>query len=410
MALGCVCGGLFLIYRYILKEVVPQFFVTFIIFCSIIIISQLVRLSQVLIAFGVTFENVLLPFLYILMPFLTLIIPISFFFAVVIAFTRLSADGELAGLLAAGFSLRKAVVPVLLVASVLFGVGVACATYFEAWGRREFVHFRYRKTQTELDNMVRFKMQEGVFLPDFIGYVLYVEKISKDRTKLEKVILAPGPRQKDSNFLIVSPKAEITGSVEEGSLKMVFLDGRSYSQGKTSETSKVSDLSKVMDFDRAEIDLLRVFQDKILGSEYHHDDYRSYRYGKLLSYIDELKTEQDDEDKREQYYKARFLLHSRFSNPFTTVAFAFFGLVLGIQDPRKGKGSAYMWSIITVIASYVFLMWFKWLGENGYVPAIPAAWLPQVVLFLMGVFLIYQKNRLPLNERPLSLSNLPKFR
>src|SRR5690606_10602516 len=103
-------------------------------------------------------ENVLLPFLYLILPFLSVTIPIAFLFAVLITFSRLSADGEYPAMLASGFSLKRAAMPVLLVAVVMYGVAASCALNLEPWGRRELVQFLYRKTQTELDNYVRYKM------------------------------------------------------------------------------------------------------------------------------------------------------------------------------------------------------------------------------------------------------------
>jgi lipopolysaccharide export system permease protein len=386
------------VFRYLLKEVIPQFLSTFVVFCSIIIVSQLVRLSEVLVAFGLTAENVLLPFLYIILPFMTVIIPISLVFAVMMAFARFSADGEYAAFLATGFSLKRAAVPVLAVAFALYLVGTACAMYLEAWGRREFVQFQYRKTQSELDSLIKFKMQEGVFLADFIGYIIYSEKISKDRTKLTNVLVAPGGYAKDGDFFMIAPQAEITGSVEKGELRMIFHDGSTFSTNSEQKTSTVAK------FGSADIDLLRVFQQQIFGDDYAKDDYRSYPPEELIAFV---KKQRRIDRKSSLYWKSSFLLYSRVSNPFSAFAFALFGMVLGIQDARRGKGSAYVWTIVAVMLSYVFAMAFKWLGENGHMSTMLAAWVPQVILLMAAIFLVYQRNRLPPGESMLAWQNLP---
>ena len=113
--------------------------------CSIIVVSQLVRLSEVLVAFGLSLENVFLPFLYIIVPFISLTIPIAFLFAVVLTFARLSADGEYPAMLAAGFPLRSSARPVLAVALVLYVVAAICAINLEAWGRRETQAQEFRR-------------------------------------------------------------------------------------------------------------------------------------------------------------------------------------------------------------------------------------------------------------------------
>lgn len=386
-----------MIFRYLIKELVPQFISTLIVFCAIIVISQLVRLSEVLIAFGLSFENVFLPFLYIILPFLTIVIPISFFFAVMIAFSRLSSDGELTAILSAGSNLKSVAVPVVIVAAILYFVGSSCAMYLEAWGRREFVQFQYQKTQTELDNMIRFKMQEGVFLKDFIGYVIFAEKISSDRSKFENIMMAPKSTG-DTKFYIFAPHAEITGAVESADLRMSFFDGR------TTSINSATNETNVADFKKVEMDLLTIFQKQIFGDDYKKDDYRSYTPRQLMTYID---TVQSDENEQSNYLKARFLLHFRIASPFAIMGFAFLGIVFGFQGQRHSKNYGYVSTILTIMISYVFSMGFKWLAENGHVEAPLAAWFPHVMMMFFGMFLVIQKDRLPMSESPIAFRNLP---
>ena len=153
-------------------EILPQFVTVFCVLAAVIIVSQLVRLSEILVTFGVSVENILLPLLFILMPFLSIIVPIALMFAILLSFSRLSADGEFTAMLAAGYSLRRALNPVLTVSTIAYLIAAAGSVYFESWGRRETLEFFHRKTQTELDNMIRYRLRPGVFLDDFLGYVL----------------------------------------------------------------------------------------------------------------------------------------------------------------------------------------------------------------------------------------------
>lgn len=367
--------------------------------CSIIVVSQLVRLSEVLVAFGLSLENVFLPFLYIIVPFISLTIPIAFLFAVVLTFARLSADGEYPAMLAAGFPLKRSARPVFAVALVLYIVAALCAVNLEAWGRREMVQFLYKKTKTELDNMVKYKMQSGVFLDDFLGYVLYAEKISSDRTAFENVMLAPG-NGKRTEFTVLAPSGNITGSVETGNLKMTFESGVVYS--RRPETEKIS----ILKFNRAEIDLLKIFHEQILGAESAEDDYRSYRPAQLREYISTLR--KDDSVKTKALLRrVEYLYHQRISSPFAVMSFAFFGMVLGVSDPRRGKSAAYVGAIVTIILGYILVMGFKTFAESGQLPILVAAWLPNIILLCAGGFLFYQKDRLPPSEGTLSRANLP---
>ena len=118
-------------------------------------VSQLVRLSSILVNFGISAETLLIPFLFFVLPFLSFTIPISYLYAVLLGMGRLSSDGEYTAMLASGFSLRKALRPILALGFVLYFFASYASLYFEPWGRRESELFFHRQAQTQLDNIIK---------------------------------------------------------------------------------------------------------------------------------------------------------------------------------------------------------------------------------------------------------------
>ncbi len=381
----------------------PQFVTVFCVMSAVIVISQLVRLSEILVTFGLSVENLLLPFLFILMPFISIIVPISIMFAILLAFSRLSADGEFTAMIASGYSMRRALRPVLAVTFVAYLLALVGAVYFEAWGRRESQQFIHRKTQAELDNMIRYRMKPGVFLDDFLGYVLYAEHISPDRTRFENVMLGPGHNTDTQHFTLLAPAAAITGSVETGDLRMSFDYGIIYT------TKADSDDVSVIKFKRAELDLLSIFREQIFGPGSTEDDYRGFTPGELSRYVDSLKDSKEPKD-RENWLKARFLYHQRMSMPFACFAFALFAMVFGIQDESRGKNHAFMGASLAIVIGYIAMMSFKFLSEKAILSAPLGAWLPHVLMTGFGAFMVYQKNRLPPSESIFDLRHIPGLR
>lgn len=370
---------------------------------AIIVVSQLVRLSEILVTFGLSLENLLLPFLFILMPFISITVPIAVLFAVLLGFSRLSADGEYSAMLASGYSLKRAIVPVLFIASGAYAIALTSSVYFEAWGRRETLKFYHRKAQTELDNMIKYRMKEGVFIDDFLGYVLYAESISQDRSRFENVMLAPGKDSQKEHFTLLAPAAAINGSVEAGDLRMSFDYGIIY----TAEPG--SDDVSITKFKKLDLDLLRIFREQIFGPEGEEDDFRNYGPIELYRFVNKQSEAKDDKG-RETYLKARSLFHQRISVPFACFTFALFAMVLGIQDERRGKSYAFVNACIAIMLGYVLIMSSKYLAEKGMLSAPIGAWAPHVVMLLFAIFLVYQKNRLPPSESLFELRHLPGFR
>lgn len=313
---------------------------------------------------------------------------------------RLSADNEYAVLLSAGMNLRRAVTPVLQLSFVVFIMALFASTTLEAWGRREFDRFLFRKTKTEIDNIIRLKVLEGTFAEDFLGYTFYTEKIAPNRVHYDRVLIAPKRDSRESDFVMTAAQANIEGSIKDGFLKMVLHDGISYSYDETK--NEVSTL----EFERAELDLLRAFREKVFGKERIDEDYRSFPIPKLYQFVKNLESLPEKPNEGE-FLRSRYLLHSRLANPFMVFLFAFFGIVLGIHDSRKQKNWSYFLAIFSIMSVLVTIVCFRWLAEQGLLDARFAAWIPFGVFGLIAGFLFYQKNRLPISENILSPKNFP---
>jgi lipopolysaccharide export system permease protein len=376
-----------LYFRFLCKEIVPQFLANSIIFCAIVVISQLVRLSNVLLTFGLSAENVLLPFLYIILPFLPVILAVAYLFAVVTTVARLSMDGEITALQSKGMSLvRFALAPLVVGVGVGLISGIS-ALYCEAWGRREFVQFVYRKTHIEIDNVLHTKLQEGVFLHDFLDYVLYAKKISKDHATLSNVLVASS-RESKSRFVLLAKTAKLQGSIVEGNLKVQFFDGFIYGIGEDDQELKTAQ------FAQGDLDLLQVFHERILGQPLAIDDFRSYPPAELSQFIEELKVQAAGENDL-VLAKARFLWHVRPANGLLALSFALFGLLLGLHDPRSVSEPIFIKSVATVIFCFSLLSLFRWLAEHAYLHPVLAAWGPAGLLLGLAILALLRRNKLP---------------
>lgn len=380
-----------MISRYIWREIIPNIFTTLVMFCTVIVISQLLRLSEVLVAFGLSIENLLFPFLYIVVPFISIITPMSFLFGCVIGLSRLNSDGELTAIQAAGGSLWSIARSLLILVIPVIGVSIAAGVYLEGWGRREFINFIYKKTQTELDNMLRYRVQPGVFVENFLGYTLYTEEISSDRTEYKKVMLSPGNKNA-AHFVILCPKARIIGSVSESNLMMELFDGISYAHSSDGGIPSVTTFK----FDRLEIDLLRVFRERILGGGDSGDDYRGFTPSQLKTALVEAENKQ--ETNSALYRKMAYLYYSRLYNPFIAIFFLFSSILVAHRNTRKSGGSSYFSATGVIMLAYISIVASRWLVENDYIQVTLGILLPVTMLSLGSIIIFNIKSRLPPSE------------
>ncbi len=390
--------------RFLCKELFTQFLSQFVIISAVVTISQISKLVDKLTSFGVSFENLFLPFLYTLIPFFSIVIPLAFLFATLITFSRLSADGELTALIASGQSLSKLASPVVACALCVAILGTMSSLFLEPWAERSLQNFTYEKAQGQLDNFIQVNMKPGVFTDGFLGYVLYSEEMSRDKSVMKNIIIAPGRMQKDQNFTIYAPKGGLQGSVKKNDLVLNLSDGTIHTNQDTS--SRLS----ILKFDHMKLDLLRLFKQRIFMNRRYNREYEAYYPGELRKHILESKKEWKAADANKassketirtlasRYYKSSFLLQQRLATSFLAIGFGLLGMFLGIQDQRSAKSQAYLGVIVTITLSYALLSGCKWLGQKGVASPEISSWLPPLATLAVASLLIRRRNRLPLSE------------
>lgn len=398
-----------MVYRYFLKELVPQVLVTICVVASIIIVTQFFRISRIVSEFGFSLENIFLPFLFTLLPLLATIIPIAFLFAVVIAFSRLNSDGELTVFFANGMSLKKMCVPVIGLSLFLYLICVVLGLYIEPWSGRKFSNFYKINAHAQLENILKTQLQPNVFIDDFLNYKFYAQYISKDRSVMKNVILSSTRSSKEeSPFILIAPQAELTGNMETQDLNLSFETGSMYffsefpyninlsSDTISSVLSKHK--TKVLRFKKLDLDLIKIFKDR-LSNESSQVDAENMYPSTLLKYIKNNYPPATETDARKlkKYYSARFLFHQRIALPFILIIFGIIALVISVQDTRKARNSAYPSAIVTLVIGYCVLMCAKGVSVKGIIHPAIALWVPLFLLLLIAIFLLNYKAFLPIS-------------
>ena len=125
-----------------------------------------------------------------------------------------------------------------------------------------------------------------------------------------------------------------------------------------------------MKFKELELDILRIFQERILGSEAINSDYRGFTPDKLWAYVTNF---QDMIEKKggidklskstPQVPKVAILASPAIWDAICNNYFHFSALYLPFKM-IKGRGSAYVGSLMTIVGGYVFVMSFKFLAEK----------------------------------------------
>ena len=91
--------------RYLVREIGAAFVAGLAILTFVLLVARILEMVDLVLARGVPATKILALFAYVLPSFLELTIPAALLLAIVVAFGRLTSDGEITAMLAAGIQL-----------------------------------------------------------------------------------------------------------------------------------------------------------------------------------------------------------------------------------------------------------------------------------------------------------------
>ncbi len=373
---------------YILKEILPLFFIGILLFSTILVIFQILKLSQMIFEYGISLETIFISFFLLVPPFLNFTIPISLFLATIIAFARLSSDEEYTAMNAVGISLFDLYPVVLCLSLVCFGMTAYASSYLDPWSKKYFNNHLAMEGKSKAAILLKTKLKAGSFIQDFFGQTLYVTDLSDQNSKLKEILLAS--KAKSSNSYIFSKEGEVIADEENKIAVLRLINGEFH--GKSPQ-----EYYEMMTFKQGDIDLVELFENTISFSAREITNHYQAMYpNEMIRYIESKKKVLDH-----HYYRAIFLLNQKLSLPFACIIFGLFGMPLGLQGPRSGKSRGYVVGIITILVYYLFIMIAKNLAERGLIDPILASWGPNIFFMGAAVFYFHRRNQRMIIESPM---------
>lgn len=92
---------------------------------------------------------------------------------------------------------------------------------------------------------------------------------------------------------------------------------------------------------------------------------------------------------KKQVYKYAVEVHKKYSIPFACIIFVVIGAPLGVMTRRGGITVAATMSIIFFLIYYIFLIGGEELADAAVISPFWAMWTPNILLGIIGIYLIY---------------------
>jgi lipopolysaccharide export system permease protein len=361
-----------IINRYILKEILVPFGIGMGIFTFIFLVSKLFRITEMVVDKGVPVGYAIQLFLCLIPAFLVFVTPMSLLLGILTALTRLSADNEIIAMKTSGIGLYRMSPPVIALSIATFLFTFFLVFFAVPWGSQNFreVLFKAAGSTAKLD------VDERIFNSSFGDLVIYVNKVSPGERVLEGIMIYD-ERDPQTNNTIIARKGFLAPDPKEQKLVLHLFDGSIHAQEAKHETYRTINFNSyqftISLKDEMEKERKRA-KVKMLEKEMSVGDLR-----------EKIKRRREEgENVRPQLVE----LHFKFAIPFGALIFGLVGLPLGVQRTRSGRS----WGF--VICAGIFLLYYvlyclgKDLGVSGIISPFLAAWIPNILLGSLGVYLL----------------------
>jgi len=388
--------------RYVIREVIPPFLLSLVVFTFLLEIPPVMRQLETLVAKGVTWQAAGRIILTLIPQGLGVTIPMSLLTGLLIGLGRLSADREAVALLACGVSPYRLLRPVLLMA-----IAAAGSTFYVMIKMIPDSNQAYREITYEIvSKAVENDIRPRVFYEGFPGWVIYARDEPTQGGGWKDVLVA-NTSKPDTTDVFLAASGRVVLNRQERRVDLVLTDGVRYSAGKPGETQTYrfpADLTLSLNpesvFGKQE--LARGITEKTIA-ELRADAQLKLRSNPPLSPHPEI-----------------IKIHQKFSIPVACFVFAFIGLALGLTVARDGKLGGFVIGVVVIFAYYIVLFLAdsqtrgyyhkieeaRGLLSASFFNAHLSAWWPNIVLGVFGVAALIWRSRY--SERSLPIV-IPAF-
>ncbi|MBR3605064.1 MAG: LptF/LptG family permease [Candidatus Gastranaerophilales bacterium] len=355
--------------RYILKQLLDVFTLGVIIFTSIIFASEtFTQLIKQISLYGIPFHIAMMMVILNLPQVFVLTIPISTLFATVMTVNDLSLKSEITIFKACGIGINRVAKPIFCFALVM-----TCVSFFI----NEFI---VPVASTQSKSLAIYSLEQKHIPENKMNFT--VKDIDKDG-KLKRLFYAQWCKDRTLNNVtvidIANPKNIQIIQAKKGSTSdygWLFENGIVYTiskNGKIFNTSLFEESN--VSFGIGDV------------NEMVKESTAEFNFFKLMKHIKKEKHNLTEKIKLEYQIN----LFDKLALPTTTFALALIGVPLAITPPRVRYNRGFLFSIIIIFVYYVIRAFSLNLGEAGTIHPLFAAWLPVIIISIVGSILYYKK-------------------
>lgn len=361
----------FLLTRKVFREIVSAALLGVVLFSFVLFLQRVGKLFELLVRSSAEAGTVAYLFLLILPPVLTFTVPVGALVGVLIALGRMSSDGEIIALRAAGVPSRRLLFPVTAFAIPALAVAGACSCWLTPLATRE----TYRVLNRLLAEQLTAEIQPRVFEEQFPNKVLYVDDvIAGPVVRWRRVFIADltppherpqgGRELSDNPTITIAAEALAVPDPANNRIQLSSTGGATYEAGKA-----VTDYYATS-FPRGDQALTAARPAEMRARAFSEMD--------TIPLFEEARSRAD----------AAIEFHQRLALPVACLVLALLAVPLGVSSRKGGKSSAFVMSVGLAFLYYMGMISLIGLAKQGAITPLIAVWAPNAILGVLAVALL----------------------
>ncbi len=353
--------------RYFLIETLPPYGIGLMAFTFLLFMGRIFHLMKLVVYEGTPVIYVLRFLIYLIPSFLIFTIPIALLLAILVSLGRLSSDSEIIALKSSGVSMLQIFRPYAMLALISFLIVNFVVFEGLPWGTRKIRHLLLEMVQ----ETSYFSITERTFTR--MGHILFYVESYDPATQALKDIFVQDARNPKRQVTIIAPKGKVFKDIKNHLMVIRLYNGNIHQMFSMKESYQKLHFS-TYDF---RVDLAN----RINGRGIMRVKARDLSVSALRKRIAKGKKAGEDESGDE------IELYKKFALPFTCLIFTLIGVPLGIQPKRSRRSAGLLLCLLVVFVYYGFTIFSDALGRNHTLPPFWAAWLPNLLITLAGIYL-----------------------
>ncbi len=316
---------------------------------------------------------------------LTLTIPLGVLVGVLLGLSRMSGDGEITAMRAAGIPGRRLSFPVMTFAILATVLAAACSAWLTPWAIRE----RYRVLNQVAAAQVTAEIQPRVFDEQFPKRILYVGdvipgQIVRWRNMLLADVTPPDERPEATRDLADAPRITIaseviaTPDIAQNRIQLSLINGKNY------DVEKDANKYAIVGFPKGQ---------QVIEAQ-RPNEFRASKPSSELDTVPLYKVAYKDPGvDPPRRLEAQIELHKRLALPIACIVLALVGIPLGVSSRKGGKSGAFVVTLGLAFLYYMSLISLIGIARQGKVPVPLAVWTPNAILAVLGIILLCRLER-----------------